>query len=129
MNTRRDFFRTLAAAPLLFVGGVPLPQSEFVSTVVSLPVGCELSFTSLDYVVRVGAENEYGRPRLLEVGPENISHARELLGFPLKYSRHRHDEEIMALLKDSFDWDISFNLPQNLWRVKFERGIVESQGP
>jgi hypothetical protein len=122
-TTRRTFFRALLAAlPLTVLGMKPAPQ------VFRLPVGCDLSFTSLDLAVRQARILNFGRGKILAVGPENEWCARELLGVPGQIYKYAN-EASEALTKEYFRYEVRDDLPRALWRVEFERGAIESQGP
>jgi hypothetical protein len=58
------------------------------------------------------------------IGPENLWPAREMLGTPgLPYPHSIFNRE------DYLSYVVRDNFPYNTWRIQFERGIVESQGP
>lgn len=126
MSTRRGFFQFLAAAPLALLG-VKFGQQLF-----QLPVGCALSFTSLQWAIIEGAKRGFGRPLTLAIAPEDMFAARELLGTQGEKNyrpKYTADSEINALYEYNLVYEIKPTFPYNLWRVEFERGIVESQGP
>jgi len=120
MQTRRTFFQSLAAAPLALLGVKLAPQ------LFHLPVGCDLSMSSLQWALNEGTQRGFGLPRTLIIGPENIFPARELLGRNPKYTTN---PVINALFEHVLIYRVTRELPMNCWRVEFEHGVVESQGP
>jgi hypothetical protein len=117
MKTRRDFFQSLAAAPLALLGVKLAPQ------LFQLPVGCDLSMTSLQWAINEGTRLRFGKPHTLIIGPENLFPARELLGRP-----PFHVNEIFKR-EEFLIYEVTRDMPMNCWRVQFEHGVVESQGP
>jgi len=122
MSTRRNFFQTLAAAPLALLG------VKFAPEVFQLPIGCDLSFCSLELACQEARRLNLGRGRVLAVGPENVGHAREMLGVPGE-GYNQPDEACEALQREMFRYEVRDNLPRNVWRVEFERGVIEGHGP
>ena len=118
---RRQLIKTLFVAPLATL----IPQAK-ISKELFLPIGADLSFTSLSYACRIGAKGGFGRPLCLIVGPENIFPARELLGPPMK--PYTADSEINVLW-EYFGYRVDSRLPYNEWYLQFEDGIVKSRGP
>lgn len=118
MSTRRSFFQSLAAAPLALLGVKLAPQ------MFQLPVGCDLSMTALQQAINEGTRLRFGRPHTLVIGPENLFPARELLGRPPQLY-----PEGLFKREEFLIYDVTRELPMNCWRVQFEHGVVESQGP
>ena len=118
MSTRRSFFQALAAAPLALAGVKFAPQ------MFQLPVGCDLSMTSLQWAINEGKQRRFGRALTLIIGPENLFPARELLGRPPQL----HPEGLFKR-EEFLIYEVTRDMSMNCWRVQFERGIVESQGP
>jgi len=118
VSTRRSFFQSLAAAPLALLG------VKFATPLFQLPVGCDLSLTSLQWAINEGTRLRFGRPHTLLIGPENLFPARELLGRPPHYT-----PEGLLKREEFLIYEVTREMPMNTWRVQFERGIVESQGP
>jgi hypothetical protein len=119
MSTRRDFFKALSIIPAALVG------LRFGLQAFTLPVGCDLSMTALQEAINHGTRLNFGRPHTLIIGPENLFPARALLGMPgLPYTKEK-----LFKREDFLEYVVRYNLPHNTWRVQFEHGIVESQGP
>lgn len=119
VSTRRDFFKSLSLIPSVFLGlRFGLPKHI-------LHTGCDLSFTGLQWATNEGRDRNFGRAHTLLIGPENLFPARELLGMPgLPYHATRIFER-----EEFLEYVVVYSMPQNTWRVQFERGIVESNGP
>jgi len=119
MSDRRGFLKTLLTLPL--IAGIAAKFScEF-----ELPVGCDLSMTSLHEVLRRGDELKLGCPRKLLIGPENIFPAREILGWP----RYTADSEINWITSQNLFYEVTGRYPMNTWAVQFDRGVIKSVGP
>jgi len=116
MSTRRSFFQSLAAAPLALMDVKLAPQ------VFQLPIGCDLSMRSLQWAINEGMQQRFGKPHTLLIGPENLFPARELLGMPPQIQPPFKREDFLI-------YEVTRDMPMNCWRVQFEHGVVESQGP
>lgn len=121
---RRSLIKSLLFAPLipssLKESGVKLLGfQKFL-----LPVGADLSYTSLEYALNFGEEHSLGRPKSLLIGPENKFLARELLLTP------PGAEHLGFTFSQEFPiCEVVRRMPQNWWQIWFERGVVESQAP
>jgi hypothetical protein len=115
MTTRRSFFKILCATPLAMAGAKLSPK------ITQLPIGCDLSMGSLDWAAREGRLRGFGRPRWLRVGSNHIEIARWMLGAPPSSDQ--------ILQTEMLRYEASEDLPENVWRLEFDRGIIESQGP
>jgi hypothetical protein len=92
-----------------------------------LPIGCDLSLGSLQWACDVGKVQEYGRARILVVSPEDMHVARLLLGE--NFQPRMDDPEINVLMADNLRYKVDPFMSPFKWRVEFEKGSVESQGP
>jgi hypothetical protein len=125
---RRSIIKSFLITPLVLAGLAKEMSAEARATSVELPVGCDLSFSSLQWAFDLGKENHFGEPKYLLVGPENKYIARELLGlFPRK--PYTWDSEINCLIDKMLLWEVSCLLPVNTWKLFFEHGVVVSKGP
>jgi hypothetical protein len=126
MNTRRDFFRWLSIIPVALLG------IRFGLQTFRLPVGCDLSFTALQWAVVEGLQRNFGHAKRLIIGPENIFSARELLGRSgdKEWTCCLDPDPVIQKLKEEYlTYEVRRDIPMNTWSVEFERGVVESQGP
>jgi hypothetical protein len=121
---RRAFLKTLAGFPAI---AAVIPKKFMPQTDYELPVGCDLSMTSLQVAINFGNERDLGKARKLLIGPENLFVARELLGvLGIPYST---DPVIMALRDEMLVYEVTREYPMNTWVLQFEHGTVKSVGP
>jgi len=90
-----------------------------------LPVGCDLSFGSLQFAIDMGKEHNLGTPKFVLIGPENKFPAIEIMGDPRKKYSSNNEFNALSILY----WEIIRSMPMYTWKVVFERGVVISEGP
>jgi hypothetical protein len=116
MSGRRGFLKTLLGLPVLACFA-PKLHAEC-----ELPIGSDLSFSSLQWAIDTGREWNFGAPRELIVGFDNWDAVERMVRTPLSQVPYFKSS-------DNFLITCSDKMERNKWQVVFERGTVASYAP